>query len=156
MEEEKKLTPKQQRFVQEYLVDLNATAAAIRAGYSPKTAKQIGQENLTKPAIEKAVRDAINERSKGTKITQELVVAEAFKLYQACAELVPKMNADGEQIIGKDGKAIWVPVDATNARGALDMLAKHTGAYSADKKHEFSGGLRFEWGGKDNDETDDD
>lgn len=49
------LTPKQQRFAHEYLVDLNATAAAIRAGYSKKTAKSIGQENLTKPALKKEI-----------------------------------------------------------------------------------------------------
>ena len=46
-----KLTAKQQRFVEEYLVDLNATQAAIRAGYSKKTARQIAKENLTKPYI---------------------------------------------------------------------------------------------------------
>ena len=45
---ENKLTAKQQRFCDEYLIDLNATQAAIRAGYSKKTAKQIGQQNLTK------------------------------------------------------------------------------------------------------------
>lgn len=48
---EKNLTAKQQRFCDEYLIDLNATQAAIRAGYSEKTAKQIGQENLTKPDL---------------------------------------------------------------------------------------------------------
>lgn len=49
------LNPKQQRFVEEYLVDLNATQAAIRAGYSKRTAKEIGCENLTKPNIAAAV-----------------------------------------------------------------------------------------------------
>ena len=49
------LSPKQQRFVAEYLVDLNATQAAIRAGYSAKTAKNIGHEHLTKPAIRAAL-----------------------------------------------------------------------------------------------------
>ena len=53
-----KLTPKQKRFCDEYLIDLNATQAAIRAGYSEKTAKEIGCENLTKPHI----RDYINAR----------------------------------------------------------------------------------------------
>ena len=49
------MTPKQTRFVEEYLVDLNATQAAIRAGYSAKTAYSIGQENLSKPEIANAV-----------------------------------------------------------------------------------------------------
>lgn len=51
------LTDKQRRFVEEYLVDLNATQAAIRAGYSKKTAGQIGDENLRKPEIAKAVQE---------------------------------------------------------------------------------------------------
>ena len=50
MEAVKKLTDKQRRFVEEYLVDLNATQAAIRAGYSKRTARQTGAENLSKPA----------------------------------------------------------------------------------------------------------
>lgn len=50
------LTPKQQRFVQEYAVDLNGTQAAIRAGYSPKTARSIASETLQRPAIQKALR----------------------------------------------------------------------------------------------------
>jgi phage terminase small subunit len=50
-----KLTEKQQRFCNEYLVDLNATQAAIRAGYSEKTARVIGQENLLKPAIKEYI-----------------------------------------------------------------------------------------------------
>ncbi|AVX04328.1 terminase small subunit [Maritalea myrionectae] len=49
------LTAKQQRFVDEFLVDLNATQAAIRAGYSPKTARQVASENLTKPNIASAI-----------------------------------------------------------------------------------------------------
>ena len=51
----RKLTAKQQRFIQEYLIDLNATRAAIRAGYSEKTATEIGYENLRKPHVAAAV-----------------------------------------------------------------------------------------------------
>ena len=51
------LTDKQEKFVQEYLLDLNATQAAIRAGYSKKTAKEIGCENLTKPNISKRIQE---------------------------------------------------------------------------------------------------
>ncbi len=53
-----KLTPKQHRFVEEYLIDLNATKAAGRARYSEKTARQIGSENLSKPAIQEAIAEA--------------------------------------------------------------------------------------------------
>ena len=58
-----KLTPKQQRFVDEYLIDLNATQAAIRAGYSPKTAQQMGAENLSKPVIAEAIEAAQQVKS---------------------------------------------------------------------------------------------
>jgi phage terminase small subunit len=58
-----KLTPKQQRFVEEYPVDLNGTQAAIRAGYSPKTAQQISEENLRKPVIREALGLVIAQMS---------------------------------------------------------------------------------------------
>jgi len=70
----KKLTPKQQRFVSEYLIDLNATQAAIRAGYSEKTAKQMGTENLAKPVLAEAIETALAERSERTEITQDYVL----------------------------------------------------------------------------------
>ena len=53
------MTKKQKRFVEEYLIDLNATQAAIRAGYSPDTAQQMGSENLSKPVIKNAIDKAI-------------------------------------------------------------------------------------------------
>ena len=74
------LTPKQQRFVEEYLIDLNATQAAIRAGYSEKTAKSVGHENLTKPDIAKAIQEAQNKLSERTEITQDMVLQELAKI----------------------------------------------------------------------------
>ena len=70
------LTPKQQRFVEEYLVDLNATQAAIRAGYSETTARQQGCENLTKPNIQDAIAEAMQERSERTELSQDWVLSE--------------------------------------------------------------------------------
>ncbi len=63
------LTPKQARFVQEYLIDLNATQAAIRAGYSEKTARQVASENLSKPYIAKAIEAKQTELSERTGFT---------------------------------------------------------------------------------------
>jgi phage terminase small subunit len=74
------MTPKQLRFVEEYLVDLNATQAAIRAGYSEKTAYSIGEENLKKPEIASAVEAAMQERSKRTEITADRVLQELAKI----------------------------------------------------------------------------
>lgn len=70
-----KLRPKQQRFVEEYLIDFNATQAAMRAGYSQKTAHRIGAENLQKPAIQSAIKASKTQLSKKTGVTREMVVA---------------------------------------------------------------------------------
>ncbi len=68
------LTPRQQRFVDEYLIDLNATQAAIRAGYSAKTAGAIGNENLTKPEIAEAVAAAKKARSERVRLDADDVL----------------------------------------------------------------------------------
>lgn len=76
------LTPKQQRFVEEYLIDLNATQAAIRSGYSEKTAKSIGQENLTKPDIQKAIEEAQNKRTEQAQIDAAYVLKRLVEIDQ--------------------------------------------------------------------------
>jgi phage terminase small subunit len=68
------LTPKQERFVSEYLIDLNATQAAIRAGYSERTAEKIGSENLYKPEVKAKIDAARAERSEATKIDAQWVL----------------------------------------------------------------------------------
>ena len=70
----KRLTPKAAKFVQEYLIDMNASAAALRAGYSEKTAHAIGWENLRKPEIQEALQIARQELSVKTGITPEMVI----------------------------------------------------------------------------------
>jgi phage terminase small subunit len=75
-----KLTEKQKRFCNEYLIDLNATQAAIRSGYSYITAKEIGYENLTKPHIKTYIEKRITERAERTNITQDMVVEELAKI----------------------------------------------------------------------------
>ena len=74
------LTDKQQAFVDEYLVDMNATQAALRAGYSPRTARQTGAENLTKPVIQSALQKAMDARSKRTRINADRVLEEIAKI----------------------------------------------------------------------------
>jgi len=68
------LTPKQQAFINEYLIDCNATASAIRAGYSPRTAHSIGDENLRKPAIKKAIDELIQSKQDDTIAKQDEVL----------------------------------------------------------------------------------
>jgi phage terminase small subunit len=91
----KMLTPKQQRFVDEYLIDLNATQAAIRAGYSEKTAKSIGQENLTKPDLAKAVQERIKERESRVEITQDKVLKDIELIKQDAMR--KKLNNAGDE-----------------------------------------------------------
>ncbi len=76
------LTPKQQRFVEEYLIDLNATQAAIRSGYSEKTARDIGCENLAKPNIAKAIEEAQNKRQEQTQIDAAYVLKRLVEIDQ--------------------------------------------------------------------------
>ena len=76
----RKLTPKQQAFVAEYLVDLNATQAAVRAGYSAKTAGAIGDENLKKPEIAAAITLSQAERARRTEISQDRVLEELSRI----------------------------------------------------------------------------
>jgi phage terminase small subunit len=75
-----KLTEKQKRFVEEYLIDLNATQAAIRAGYSVKNADKIGSELLGKTRVSEAIQKAKDERSKRTEITADKVLQEYAKV----------------------------------------------------------------------------
>jgi phage terminase small subunit len=65
---------KQQRFVEEYLIDLKGTQAAIRAGYCEKTANRIASENLSKLDVQAAISEAQRRRAERTRITQDRVV----------------------------------------------------------------------------------
>lgn len=69
-----KLTAKQQRFVDEYLIDLNATQAAIRAGYSARSARQIADRNMSKDDIKKAVADKMAEKESSLIATQDEIL----------------------------------------------------------------------------------
>ena len=74
------MTKKQKKFAEEYLIDLNATQAAIRAGYSPETAGSIGAENLKKPEIKSRIDKAMAERSRRTGINQDRVLQELARI----------------------------------------------------------------------------
>ncbi|WP_374250360.1 terminase small subunit [Xanthobacter sp.] len=87
------MTPKQATFVREYLTDLNATQAAIRAGYSKRTAAFIGAENLKKPYVAAAVEAAMAERAARTEITADRVLKELAKL--AFFDIRKAFNWDG-------------------------------------------------------------
>ena len=74
MRNESKLTERQKMFCKEYIVDLNATQACIRAGYSEKTAKQIGSENLSKPYLQDEIARLMKSREERVKLTADKVL----------------------------------------------------------------------------------
>jgi len=121
----KKLTAKQELFVQEYLVDLNATQAAIRAGYSENAAKEIGYENLTKPHIIDLITKAKAERIAEVKIDAAYVLRQAVKLHERCMQDVPVLDYDGKKI----GEYKF---EHTGAAKGLEIIGKHVDVKSFD------------------------
>ncbi len=135
------LTPKQQLFVEEYLMDLNATQAAIRAGYSRNSARQMGAENLSKPVIAAAVAEAKRERSEATKIDAEWVLKQAVELHRRCMqEIKPVRNPKtGKQQYDDDGNAVF-KFNAAAANRALELVGKHVDIGAFKEHVEVSGG----------------
>jgi phage terminase small subunit len=128
------LTAKQRAFVAEYLVDLNATQAAVRAGYSARTAVSIGYENLRKPQIVSVIQAAQQARSQRTEITADRVLLElgriAFfdirKLYDANGNLRRPHELDD------DAAAVLAGIDMSTAKvfdknAALTLAMRHLG-----------------------------
>lgn len=92
------LTEKQKRFVEEYLVDLNATQAAIRAGYSQGTARAIGCENLTKPDVAEAIAAGRRAQAERTKIDADYVLQTIRETVERCRQAEPVLDRKGEQV----------------------------------------------------------
>ena len=90
----RKLTDKQKKFVEEYLIDLNATQSAIRAGYSPKTANEQGARLLANVSIQEAISKAMAERSRRTGINQDRIVQELARI--AFVKITDVVDPDGE------------------------------------------------------------
>lgn len=96
-----KLTEKQKRFCEEYLIDFNATQAALRAGYSQKTAYSIGDENLRKPEIQSEIQFLIKKRSERTGINADSVIKELVKIAFAETEITGKEKMKALELLGK-------------------------------------------------------
>lgn len=143
-----RLTRKQQRFVEEYLIDLNAAQAAIRAGYSAKTAKEIGYELLTKPHVRARVDEALAERSRRTGINQDRVVRELARI--AFVNAIDVINMDEATIVadataddtaaiaavrvkhipGEYGDGVEREIRLADKLKALELLGKHLGMFT--------------------------
>nr|DAR18306.1 MAG TPA: Terminase small subunit [Caudoviricetes sp.] len=140
-----KLTDKQKRFVEEYLVDLNATQAAIRAGYSEQTAYSIGQRLLKKVEVQEAIQQAQNKRSERTQITQDEVIRRLIENVDIASGkktivLTQTRKSGNGEIVGDDvAQFVYEP---SSVNKALELLGKHLGMFA--QKMELSGDLHIE------------
>ena len=139
-----KLTDKQAAFVREYLVDLNATQAAIRAGYSERTAYSVGQRLLKKVEIQRAVAAAQAKRARRVEVTQDYVLSNLVEVVERTMQRAPVLDRKGEQIKDSKGRNVWC-FDAKAANKALELLGKHLGLFSDRVQTEVSGGLSITW-----------
>jgi len=149
------VTNKQKRFCDEYLIDLNATQAAIRAGYSVDSAGTIGSENMQKPNIRARIGKALAERSRRTGINADLVIVELARIGRVNAANVINMNdatvketaaEDDTAAIAsvkvkiiptEDGDIVEREVKLHDKNKALELLGKHLGMFK--DKVELSG-----------------
>lgn len=141
------MTKKQKRFAEEYLIDLNATQAAIRAGYSPESAADIGSENLRKPNIRAHIDKAMAERSKRTGVNQDRVLLELAKIAlvnpgrvintkdatvrddAAEEDLAAIQSVKVKESFSETGQMTEREVRMADKLKALELLGKHLGMF---------------------------
>lgn len=147
------LSQKQKKFVEQYLIDLNATQAAIRAGYSARTADRIGPELLGKTCVSKAIAEQLKARSERTQITQDRVLLEIARLafsdprkaFDETGKLKSIQDWPDEvaasissiktkRLIESDEPIEVVEVRFWDKNAALDKASKHLGLYEADNR----------------------
>lgn len=123
------MTKKQKRFVDEYLIDLNATQAAVRAGYSPNTAYSIGAENLKKPEIQNAIDERLEQlKSEKTADAQEVIeyLTSVMRGESEGEELINEFVGDG---CSKPTKVKKAPSEKDRLRAA-ELLGKRYGIFT--------------------------
>lgn len=139
-----KLTDKQKIFVQEYLVDLNATQAAIRAGYSPKNAEQLAYQLLQKTTVSEALQKAMKRRAARTEISQDMVLRELAAVGFASASdfavvrngsvvIRDTSEVDREKlpaVAGYKESKYGLEVKLHDKIRALELIGRHIGMFS--------------------------
>ena len=118
-----KLTAKQERFVDEYLIDLNATQAAIRAGYSEKTAHSIGHELLGKPHIQEAIAARKAARAERVQVDADWILERLVENVERSMQAVEVLDSKGRGT----GEYVY---QGNVANKALELLGKHHGMFS--------------------------
>lgn len=147
----KKLTKKQQIFVDEYIIDLNGTQAAIRAGYSKKTARQAGTENLSKPSIREAIDERLAEKKKKLIMKQDEILERLTQQgrreatdYQVVITEKPVTNEKGDVVaIEKLPEIVEVPTQNKDAIKALELLGKRYMMWTDKQQIETTATVQF-------------
>lgn len=121
------LNEKQKQFCEEYIIDLNGTQAAIRAGYSKKTANEQAAQLLAKLSIQEYICELKNQRSERVKYSQDELMRDILEVKNRCMQANPVLDKEGNET------GVW-KFDSNGANKALDMLAKHVGFYETDNK----------------------
>lgn len=131
------MNDKQARFVQEYLIDLNATQAAIRAGYSKRTAYSQGQRLLKNAEVAAAVNKQQARVAEKAEVDQEWVVRKIIDTIERCGQAHPVVDRNGKPVMVEtpDGTlAAAYTFDAGNVLRGTDQLMKHLGGYEQDNR----------------------
>jgi phage terminase small subunit len=123
-------------FAVEYVADLSATAAAVRAGYSERSARQIGSRLLKRPEVADRIADLLAARRVRTEAKADEVVERLHKLAQMCMTPVPVVDDDG-RLLGMR------PVNASGAAKALELLGRTIGLFT--DRHENVDVVELEW-----------
>lgn len=123
----RKLNEKQELFCREYLKDANGTQAAIRAGYSEKTACAIGCKLLSKVYIKNRInelsRPIVAEVFEAVKVDKEWVINQAVKIVKACGQQITLRNKNGDALLDDEGKPIKQPVNPKAVNASLSLIA---------------------------------
>lgn len=119
------MTDKRRRFVAEYLKDLNQTAAAIRAGFSERTAKQTGYELMRDPLVQAAVQAEMAKRAERTKIDGDAVLRNIQRIAERAEQAKKYGDAlRGQELLGKHLKLFTDNVELTGANGGPVQIIK--------------------------------
>jgi phage terminase small subunit len=120
------MTPRQQRFAEEYTLDLNGTAAVIRAGYSRKGASVAAAKLLAKPAVAARIAELMRERSDRTKIDADWVLQKAVEVYKRVTqEIEPALHPKTrKQLKTDDGRPLFT-FNSASALRAIEIIGKH-------------------------------
>ena len=139
-----KLTDKQIKFCEEYLVDLNATQAAIRAGYSEDSAKQIAYENFTKPYLVDYIAERQAQLREKTLVSTEWVVKRLKEISDRC------MTAEPVMIRTEDGmvESGEYKFDSSGANKATELLGRHIGIFEKDNKQKAIPDVKITFNGE--------